>query len=144
VDSKAQLSTSYPALSVCQPWAELIILGRKSIEVRQWWTEYRGFLWIHAAKKEDADLERHLGFSSLYRGGFIGVVNLTSVVRFDRERWMRWRERHLSEGPMPAAYGWVFRDPIRLQQPYPSRGFPGLFRLAPEVSQVLHALLPPT
>jgi hypothetical protein len=143
MDFESQQSTPHPALSIRQPWAELIMLGRKSIEVREWWTEYRGLLWIHAAKMEDAELDRRFGFTTLYRGGFIGQINLTSVVRFDRERWMRWQERHLSEGPMPAtAYGWVLRDPIRLLQPYPARGLPGLFHAAPEVSQSLHGLLP--
>ena len=143
VDSASQLLTTHRALSIRQPWAELIMLGRKSIEVREWWTEYRGLLWIHAPKNEEPELDRRFGFHTLYRGGFIGQVNLTSMVRFDKERWTRWRERHLSEGPMPpTAYGWVLRDPIRLREPYPARGLPGLFQLAPAVTESLNALLP--
>lgn len=38
------------ALSVKQPWAELIALGRKTIETRTWATKYRGPLLICAGK----------------------------------------------------------------------------------------------
>src|SRR5262249_34288315 len=93
-------SPSFPALSVRQPWAELIIPGRKSIEVRTWWTEYRGLLWIHASLKKNAELDHQFGFVNLFRGGFVGRVALTTIVRFDRERWERWRNRHLTPGPL--------------------------------------------
>jgi len=32
-----------------QPWASLLILGFKRVEGREWSTDYRGPLWIHAA-----------------------------------------------------------------------------------------------
>src|ERR1700748_2221347 len=92
----------FPALSIQQPWAELIMSGRKTIEVRTWWNEYRGPLWIHVGKKADAELCRMFGLSNAYRGGFIGRVTLSAIVQFDETRWSRWSDRHLSVGPMPA------------------------------------------
>lgn len=41
------------ALSVRQPWAWLIANGYKTMEVRSWFTEYRGELLICAAKTFD-------------------------------------------------------------------------------------------
>ncbi len=38
-------------LSVCQPFAELIVQGKKTIELRKWNTKFRGEFLIHAAKK---------------------------------------------------------------------------------------------
>lgn len=38
-------------LSVLQPWASLISIGIKRIETRSWYTNYRGPLAIHAAKR---------------------------------------------------------------------------------------------
>ena len=38
------------ALSLTQPWATLVVSGRKQIETRSWNTNYRGPLYIHAAK----------------------------------------------------------------------------------------------
>jgi hypothetical protein len=37
------------ALTLTQPWATLVQLGKKSIETRSWGTHYRGPLAIHAA-----------------------------------------------------------------------------------------------
>lgn len=136
-------SGQYPALTVQQPWAELIIAGRKSIEVRSWWTDYRGPLWIHAGRKEDVDEGRKFGLLSPFRGGFIGRVVLTTIVQFDSDRWSRWRERHLSDGPMPQlVYGWVLKDPVRLTEPFPARGKLGLFRPEGDITDVLQTLLP--
>lgn len=48
------------ALTVRQPWAQLIALGVKSIETRSWSTGYRGPLAIHAGKaKPEAHLFGH-------------------------------------------------------------------------------------
>ncbi|UPK31846.1 ASCH domain-containing protein [Bradyrhizobium sp. 186] len=41
------------ALSIMQPWAWLIVNGRKDIENRDWTTRYRGPVAIHAGKKGD-------------------------------------------------------------------------------------------
>lgn len=118
----------HPALSIRQPWAELILSGRKSIEIRGWQTQYRGPLWLHASRAEDLQLEAQFGLSDLFKGGYIGRVSLTTIVQLDEERWVRWRERHLSPGPMPArAYGWVLTEPVRFNRPILARGQMGLF-----------------
>ena len=39
------------ALSVRQPWAELIVAGLKDVENRTWRTDYRGPVLIHAGMK---------------------------------------------------------------------------------------------
>ena len=41
------------ALSIIQPWAELIVLGHKDIENRTWPTKVRGRVAVHASKKYD-------------------------------------------------------------------------------------------
>lgn len=38
------------AITLTQPWATLVALGKKRIETRSWSTRYRGPLAIHAAK----------------------------------------------------------------------------------------------
>jgi ASCH domain-containing protein len=45
--SEGVVSSNAPrlALSVRQPWAELILTGRKKIELRTWTTDHRGPLW---------------------------------------------------------------------------------------------------
>ena len=41
------------AISLKQPWADLIVNGIKDIENRTWKTSYRGKLFIHASKSFD-------------------------------------------------------------------------------------------
>lgn len=48
------------ALTIRQPWAQLIALGVKTIETRSWATKYRGPVLIHAGKVEPA-AETRLG-----------------------------------------------------------------------------------
>lgn len=54
-------------LSVRQPWAYLIIAGFKDVENRNWKTEYRGPLYIHAGKTFDWN-----ALLWLYDNGFTG------------------------------------------------------------------------
>eukprot|EP00416_Gambierdiscus_australes_P019162 CAMPEP_0171083400 /NCGR_PEP_ID=MMETSP0766_2-20121228/17681_1 /TAXON_ID=439317 /ORGANISM="Gambierdiscus australes, Strain CAWD 149" /LENGTH=886 /DNA_ID=CAMNT_0011540825 /DNA_START=178 /DNA_END=2835 /DNA_ORIENTATION=+ len=44
-------------LTMHQPWASLLVHGFKRAEGRNWKTEHRGRLWIHAAAKQPEDLE---------------------------------------------------------------------------------------
>ena len=39
------------AITVWQPWASLLVSGRKRYETRSWATTYRGPIAIHAAKR---------------------------------------------------------------------------------------------
>jgi hypothetical protein len=41
------------ALSVKQPWADLIASGQKTIETRNWYTPYRGNILICSSKEPD-------------------------------------------------------------------------------------------
>lgn len=43
----------HKALTIRQPWASMIIAGLKTIEVRNWRTDYRGPIWVHAARQPD-------------------------------------------------------------------------------------------
>jgi len=49
------------ALTIPQPWAELILRGRTPFELRSWSTKYRGPLVFHAAAKVDEWDARHFG-----------------------------------------------------------------------------------
>ncbi|MEX3954171.1 ASCH domain-containing protein [Paraburkholderia sp. EG287B] len=130
------------ALSVRQPWAELILSGRKSMEIRTWSTEYRGPVWLHTGQKRDPALEQQFGIEVPFVGGFIGQIYIASVIRLDLDRWTRWRERHLVDGPMPTdAYGWVLRDPLRFARPIRAPGELRLFYPSSAVDRELREAL---
>jgi ASCH domain len=88
-----------PALSIKQPWAELILSGEKTIEIRKWSTEYRGPVWLHTGLNPDETAMIRFGLASLFTGGFVGLITISDVLPFDSERWVKWRPRHLDWGP---------------------------------------------
>lgn len=129
-----------PALSIRQPWADLILDGRKSVEIRSWTTDYRGPICIHVSKKEDPVLEGQYGTSLSFRGGFAGFCELVSVVPFDPARWEKWRPQHFDPGPYPPGnQAWILTKPTRLPVPLPARGHTLLFNPEPADMKYLRA-----
>ena len=128
----------WPALSVQQPWAELLVSGRKSIELRSWTTDYRGRLWLHAASKSRPELERHFGLEGPFKGGFVGSIQLSAVVPMTSDRWVQWRSNHLDEGQYQhGMLAWIMENPHRLLAPVRGRGHLRLFEPSPEEIQQL-------
>lgn len=71
------------ALGIRQPWAELILRGVKTIEVRSQNTQVRGTIYIYAAKKVsdfpaalDAAREHGIDVDELPRGVIVGSVTI--------------------------------------------------------------------
>ena len=105
------------ALTVCQPWAWLIIHGPKRWENRSWKTSYRGPLGIHAAgsheRIESVYNLPHLKAvlpdpSELVFSALIGVVNLKGIEPIE------------DVGDEPFAVGpwcWRMDDPRPLPEP---------------------------
>ena len=68
-------------LSICQPFAELIVQGKKTIELRKWNTKFRGEFLVHAAKNilEDDCKRMKISPKTVTTGAIIGKVNLVDV-----------------------------------------------------------------
>ncbi|UVK35801.1 ASCH domain-containing protein (plasmid) [Mesorhizobium sp. AR10] len=130
------------ALSIRQPWAELILQGRKTIEVRTWDTDYRGRFWLHTGKSADPDLDRRMGVSNPPRGFFVGRVMLESISPIDAARWELWRSKHLGSGRYePGMLAWILSSPERLAEPVPAPGKLKLFEIDDAVVRQLRARL---
>jgi hypothetical protein len=92
------------ALSVKQPWAALLALGVKTVEVRTWPTSRRGPVLIHAAKVPDPRPEAwawvttpELRALAELTGGVIGVGALVDCLRYDTPaKFAADRGRHLN------------------------------------------------
>ena len=117
------------ALSIRQPWADLIIHHGKDIENRSWYTNFRGRILIHAAKTMTRE-EYHEAFKfayfftpninlpvfeSLDRGGIVGSVEIVRCVEKYPSPWFMGR------------YGFVLRDPKPLPF-HPCKGKLGFFQ----------------
>lgn len=99
------------AISVKQPWANLIASGEKTIETRTWATEYRGEVLIVSSKTP-----------AIHPAGFaIAIVKLVDC------RPMVRRDEMAACCPVyEGAFSWVLRD-IKRIKPFPVRGQLGLY-----------------
>ena len=136
-------------LSLWQPWASLIVHGRKSIETRGYPTNVRGRIAIHATKSagefdytnelQSATFQMVFGFSNhpletpllalyrLPRGAIIGTVEVYDclpVERFKDGRDLSKSERAFGNYEA-GRYGWLLRNPILLRHPIPVKGKQG-------------------
>lgn len=121
------------ALSVCQPWAWLIVSGHKAIENRTWPTRHRGPLLIHASKSQTyagawselaVDVPELPEWNKLVFGAVVGKVRLVDVRSFSDVRGRRW-----AEGP----FCWMLEDPQAFERPVPFSGKLKLFPVPPEI-----------
>lgn len=127
-----------PALSVRQPWAELIISGKKSIEIRSWPTRYRGRLWLHTGRNSDTALELSYRLTNLFHGGYIGSVILDEIIPFDEVIWKQLKSRHLDAGDyQPGLYAWLLSNPRRFDKPISGPGSTLLFQVSAELERKL-------
>ena len=126
------------AINLHQPWAELIISGKKTIELRKTRVSHRGILGIRATKTVLDGLckKYNLNSDDLATGVILGTVELVDVVQMDNQNWRELRDQHLVDSPTPGPwrYGWRLENPIRLARPIRYRGMPGMFDLPDEIA----------
>jgi ASCH domain-containing protein len=103
------------ALTIRQPYAELIMRGEKRAEYRSWCTGYRGLLAIHAGLQFAEDT-RVGNPDRLQRGGIVGVVTLYAIDGEDGDyRWLLDRPRRVAFVPCAGKQG-LWRLTPRLQR----------------------------
>ena len=76
-------------LSIRQPYAELIISGRKTVEQKMEYTIQRGELLVHASKaidKEACKLYNNIDISSLITGAILGSAVLHGVKLYQSKK----------------------------------------------------------
>src|SRR5262249_36141282 len=107
------------AITIRQPWAELIVRGEKDVENRSWRTHHRGPLLIHAgAQAYRESFAEHGVTDDAERSAIIGMVE---VVDCKQERTSA---RH-EEG----SWGWYLAHAKRFKKPIPMKGRRGLFEV---------------
>lgn len=109
------------ALTIKQPWADLIIAGIKDIENRTWKTSYRGRVLIHTSKSpcsrgdldayplsalsENINLDKYAP-GRFTNGAIIGSVDIVDCVM-----------NHPSEWAEKGVYNWVLANPVKFENP---------------------------
>jgi hypothetical protein len=146
VMTRSTVATLERALSIRQPWATLVVLGLKTIEIRRWSTPLRGRIYLHAGKIPD---DRREGWSRIPEehfaltsrcGGIIGAVDIVDCVTYATARdFARHRQLHFNEQAWfvaPRLYGFRFENPEFV----PFRRCPGQVKFFPVT--MAHAALP--
>ena len=119
--SKTGGAQGLKCLSVQQPFAQLLSVGLKRVENRDWATPYRGPVVIHAglARARVNSFVGQFGANrldagALSFGALVGVADLADVVRMHEGL----------EGDLTAVgpWCWVFDNPRLLPTPVPSSG----------------------
>jgi len=123
-------------LSVCQPFANLILEGKKTIELRKWNTEFRGEFLVHAPRKILTDDCKRLKIkTNLITGAIIGKVELVSVKKYENELEINLdSKKHLASNyATENKYGFILEKPKQLKVPIPYNGQLNFFEFKPEV-----------
>lgn len=128
-------------LSIRQPWAWLIVHGHQDVENRDWATDYRGPLLIHASKtlalreyRAQADaVYAETGIlvpaaEVVERGGIVGLAVLVDCARDSDSRWytggVAWLLRDARPLPFHPCKGalQLFHTPMAAVGLRPARG----------------------
>lgn len=119
-------------LSVCQPFADLILSGAKTIELRRWNTRHRGDMLIHAPRKIRRSDCKRLGVGEIcVTGAIMGKVRLVDVKKYNNAVGLQQDyPRHLAGTDFVSCrYGFVLADAQRFKEPIPYKGKLGLYQV---------------
>jgi len=120
------------ALSFRQPWAELALQGRKTMDLRTYNSHYRGRIAVHASKtvERDACWENDFNPDNLDAGGVVGTVELVDVIPLTKADYRAYRADHLAvRSYREEMYGWILARPERLPRFIPANGRTNLFNI---------------
>lgn len=130
------------AISVRAPWWWFILHGGKDIENRDWPTNFRGTVYLHASKWwKQLDIEEDLNgiFDSLHGatryptmgdlhwmkvvggGCIVGKVDVVDCISESDSPWFFGK------------YGFVLANPVALPEPIPCKGALGFFTVPDDV-----------
>ena len=118
-------------LSVSQPYADLIIAGKKTIELRTWNTKLRGEFLVHAPRKVDIQACKRFGVNeaNIRRGVIIGKVEIydVKVYKSNRDLNSDYKKHLAGKEFLDHRYGFLLRNSQPLMVPIPYKGRLGFF-----------------
>ena len=119
-------------LSICQPFAKLIIQNKKTIELRNWNTNYRGEFLVHAPIKiRKEDYIKLKIDEKLTTGAIIGKAEIYDVKKYQSTKEIQNdKNKHFSSKKFQEKmYGFILKNPKPLRIPIPWKGQLGFFNV---------------
>ena len=117
-------------LSICQPFAELIIQNKKTIELRTWNTKIRGEFLVHAPIKIRKEAYEKLKIKEkLTTGAIIGKVELYDVKKYESLKEIQIdKKKHYSLTiSHEKIFGFILKNAKPFRIPIPWKGQLGFF-----------------
>ena len=105
---------AWRAISLKQPWANLVAAGKKTIETRKWKTDYRGKIVICSSKKP-----------AIAPAGYA----LCTAELYHIEPMKKEHEKKACIKVYKGAYSWFLRNIKPFNKPVPVKGHLGIFTL---------------
>lgn len=118
-------------LSLKQPFAELVVSGKKTIELRTWNTGFRGAFLVHASGSTNLEACKMLGMDPerLPKRTIVGKATIYGVKKYNgRDEFIADREKHMATDEYAdSKYGFLLKDAVRFKKPIPMQGKLGFF-----------------
>ncbi|VXD15946.1 ASCH domain-containing protein [Planktothrix paucivesiculata] len=135
------------ALTIQEPWASLLVTGKKRYETRDWQRNYRGLLAIHAGKQSVHPFDYPLGLSEILdelgitqddlsknKQKIIAIATLKDIhLMTDKLINEQSEIERLTGFWQPGRYAWELTDIKPLSEPIVARGLPGLWGVSDEI-----------
>jgi len=123
-------------LSISQPFADLIISGKKSIELRNWNTNFRGEFLIHSPiKVKTKDCKRLKINKALPTGVIVGKATLYEVKKYNsKKEIMKDKKFHYASEVQNKKFGFLLKNQKSFRVPIPLKGKLGFFEV--EISKI--------
>ena len=129
---KQLLNDILKCLSVSQPFADLIISGKKIIELRKWNTNFRGEFLIHAPIKIRLEDCRRLKIKEkLVTGAIIGKAEIYEVKKYNSIKEIKADQKlHFSsKNFQDKTFGFLLKNVKALRVPIPYKGQLSFFEI---------------
>ena len=117
-------------LSVSQPFADLIISGKKTIELRSWNTKFRGEFLIHSPLKIRVKDSKRLKINKKFiTGAIIGKAQLYDVKKYNSLKEIKLDQKFhfASKKFQTKTFGFMLKNAKPLRIPIPWKGQLGIF-----------------
>jgi hypothetical protein len=109
------------AISLKQPWANMIASGQKTIETRTWPTKYRREILIVSSKKPPIE-------PAGYAVAIATIIDCRPMTRDD--------EKAACCKLYPGARAWLLADVRKLRKPFPVKGRLGIYEVDVELEEL--------
>ncbi|TWT62935.1 ASCH domain-containing protein [Rubinisphaera italica] len=116
------------ALGIKQPWAELILRGKKTLEIRSRSTNVRGSIYLYTSKKHATETyavkaiqDHELDSCDFPLGLIVGSVEIVECRKTTPQDTVL---SCLSTQELENRYAWILKNPVRFTKPQPVRFLP--------------------